>query len=77
MSSELFWAQAVRRRPHTRLRLLWGVRPKLGLVGSKCFPAGLLAADASHVSASASALSALRSAVDWAVWPRKILLAST
>ena len=33
-----FWAQAVRRRPHTRLRLLWGFVLSWGWLGPNVFP---------------------------------------
>ena len=52
-----------------------GFQVKLGLVRGNCIPAGLRAADASHVSASS--LGAFRAAINGAVWSRKMPLANT
>ena len=54
--------------------LLLGFQVKLGLVRGKYLPAGLHAAEASHVSSSS--ISAFRAAIVRAVWSSKMPLAN-
>ena len=66
-------SRRVREATHAVAALPLGFRTKLGLVRGKYVPVGLLAVEASHVSASS--LGAFRAAFVWAVWSSKMPLA--